>query len=259
VSALELFSLRGRRALVTGASRGLGRHVALGLARAGADVALVARDAAALGETARHVEAAGARAIALEADLVRPGEPARVVAAARDALGGLDVLVNNAGTNVRKPALETSDADFEAILRLNLGAAFACARAAAEHMERGARLINIGSVAGHVAIPTGVAYAASKAALAQMTRVLALEWGPRGINVNCVAPWYFRTPLTEAVLDDPPTLARILRATPLGRIGEPDDLVGVVVFLASKAAAYVTGQTIAVDGGMSSSAFHPDA
>ncbi len=143
----------------------------------------------------------------------------------------------------------------------NLDSAFYCAREAGKRMvAAGAgRIVMIGSVAGVTAIPTGVAYAATKAALSQMTKVLAQELGPYEVTVNCIAPWYFRTPLTEALLDDPAYLERVLRVTPLGRTGEARDLQGVAVFLASDASAYVTGQTLAVDGGMSTSSFAVDA
>ncbi|MCA8958485.1 MAG: SDR family oxidoreductase, partial [Planctomycetes bacterium] len=171
------------------------------------------------------------------------------------------ILVNNAGTNIRTPTLDTSDETWRTVLQTNLDSVFFMTRAAGAGMvERGSgSVIHIGSVAGVVGMPTGVAYGATKAAIGQMTRSLAQEWGPHGVRVNCIAPWYFHTPLTEKLLAAPDYLARILRATPLRRTGRDEDLVGVVVFLASEASAYVTGQTLAVDGGMSTSAFHPEA
>ena len=253
MTALDLFSLHGKRAAVTGASQGIGQALAIGLAEAGADVALIARREEALEEVAAEIRAMDRKAFVLPADVTHPREVEWAFGMIADGWGTLDILVNNAGTNIRRPLLETADEEWDQILRTNLGSAFYCARAAARLMvegQAGGRLIFIGSVAGIVALPTGVAYAASKAALAQMARTLALELGPHGITANCVAPWYFRTPLTAGVLGDPRYVDAILQATPLGRLGEMQDLVGPVVWLASPAGGYVTGQTIAVDGGM---------
>lgn len=256
----HLFSLDGRRAVVTGASRGLGRAIALGLADAGADVAVLARSQDDLDACASEITGRGRRTIAIPTDVTKSAE----VVAAFDTIerewGGLDILVNNAGTNIRQPALETSDDVWRTILQTNLDSAFFCSREAGKRMVSAGygRVITIGSVAGVVAIPTGVAYGATKAALSHMTKSLAQEWGPHNVTVNCIAPWYFRTPLTEKLLDDPAYLARILKITPLGRTGKDEDLVGVAVFLACDASAYVTGQTLAVDGGMSTTAFHAE-
>lgn len=254
----HLFSLDGRRAVVTGASRGLGRAIALGFADAGADVALLARSKDDLDACADEIKRRGRRALVLPTDVTKSAEVVAAFDAIEKAWGGLDILVNNAGTNIRRPALDTSDEVWHTILQTNLDSAFFCSREAGKRMVPAGygRVIMIGSVAGVIAMPTGVAYGATKAALSHMTKSLAQEWGPNNVTVNCIAPWYFRTPLTEKLLDDPAYLARILKITPLGRTGEDRDLVGVAVFLASDASAYVTGQTLAVDGGMSTTSFH---
>jgi NAD(P)-dependent dehydrogenase (short-subunit alcohol dehydrogenase family) len=253
---LKRFSLVGRRALVTGASRGIGRALALGLAETGADVALVARTADALEETAAAARRMGVRALALPADVSDSTQVASAFAAVERHWGGLDILINNAGINIRRPALEAADEDWHAVLRANLDSAFWCAREAGRLMKpRGGTIVFVGSIAGLVAIPTGVAYAASKAGVAQMTRTLALEWARHKIRVNCIAPWYVRTPLTEKLLQDEAYLKLVLRATPMRRVGTPEDLVGAAIFLCSEASAYVTGQTLAIDGGMTIAGF----
>lgn len=171
----------------------------------------------------------------------------KVVSQTVEALGGLHILVNNAGMNLRKKAHEVTEEDWDRVVDLNLKATFFMSQAAGKIMceQRYGRIVNIASVAGQVAMRTGVAYGSSKAGVIQMTRVLALEWSKFGVNINAIAPWYFRTPLTEAYLQE------ILQRTPSGRIGDVEDLVGPAIFLSSDAAAYITGQTIAVDGGMS--------
>lgn len=253
MSALDLFSLHGKRAAVTGASRGIGRAIALGFAEAGADVALIARSEEALEEVAEAIRALDRKAFVLPADVSHSREVEWAFGMIADGWGGLDILVNNAGTNIRKPIIETTDDDWQDILSTNLDSAFYCSRAAARLMvagNTGGRILFIGSVAGIVGVPTGVPYGATKAAMSQMARTLTLELGPHGITANCIAPWYFRTALTETPLSDPAFVADVLKVTPLRRIGEMDDLVGTAIFLASAAGAYVSGQTIAVDGGM---------
>jgi len=217
-----MFSLEGRVALVTGAGRGIGRVLALGLADAGADVICLAR-------TGAEVEAAIAE------------------------FGKVDILVNNAGINIRKPALEVEEQDWDRVVATNLKGPFLVAQTVGRHMcRRGyGRIINVASVGGAVALRTGVAYGASKAGLLHMTRILAMEWAKYGVTVNAIGPWYFRTPLTEKLLQDEQYVAEILARTPMRRIGDLTELVGPVAFLASDASSYVTGQALMVDGGMS--------
>ncbi len=255
----DILDLSGRTALVTGASRGIGRAIAQELARRGASVALVARNNESLQAVAEELSTLGVQVITIVADLADPCQCRKAIAEANATFGGPDILVNNAGINYRKRSGAVTDGDWEAIMSLNLRAVFECSRAAATFMQqRGwGRIVNIGSSAGLVAVDTGTPYAASKAAVAGLTRSMAIEYAEHGICVNCVAPWYFRTPLTEPVLSDPELAARIIRRTPMRRPGELHELAAVVAFLCSEGASYLTGCTIPVDGGMTVFGFSP--
>lgn len=247
----DLFSLAGRTALVTGASRGIGAALAVGLAEAGADVAAHG-NATSCEATCEKIRAAGRRALALGGDMGDPAVPDRLVRETVERLGGLDVVVNNAGVIRRAPAVETTDEDWEAVLRVNLDGVFRLCRAAGRHMMgagRGGKVINVASVLSFQGGFNVPAYTAAKSAVAGLTRELANEWAPRGINVNAVAPGYVRTDNTEALRNDPTRSRQILDRIPAGRWGEPGDLVGAVVFLAARASDYVNGQVLAVDGG----------
>ncbi|NJJ37570.1 SDR family NAD(P)-dependent oxidoreductase [Paenibacillus apii] len=251
---LPSFRLDGKKALVTGAGKGIGRALAIGLAEAGCDVALLSRTITDLEETAALIsEHTSAKSYCYPADVTQREQMEEAFGRAAADLGGLDLLVNNAGMNIRTPALEVTDVEWEAIMATNLKSALIGSQLAAGLMKEqgGGSIINISSVGGHTALRTGVVYGATKAAMIQMTKNLALEWAQYGIRVNAVGPWYFRTPLTEKLLADEQYLKRILDRTPLGRIGSLEELVGPVVFLASDAAHYMTGQTLIVDGGMS--------
>ncbi|WHX39048.1 SDR family oxidoreductase [Mesobacillus sp. AQ2] len=250
---LPSFDLSGKTAIVTGAGRGIGRALAVGLAEAGADVALLARTEKDLTETAGMIEELGKKALILPTDVTEREQIHTAIAEIEAKWGKIDILVNNAGMNIRSKALDATDEEWQQIMDTNLKSAFMMSQEAGRIMksqQSGGKIINIASVAGQVALRTGVVYAATKAALMQMTKVLAMEWGQYGVNVNSIGPWYFKTPLTEKLLEDESYVKDILAVTPLKRIGELPELVGPVVFLSSDAGNYVTGQTLFVDGGM---------
>jgi 2-deoxy-D-gluconate 3-dehydrogenase len=242
--------LAGEAALVTGASRGIGRAIALELARLGADVALVQRGDAA--ETTAAVEALGRRAVTVRADLGHPAAAERAVGEAAEALGRLDVLVANAGVIHREPALSVSLDDFARVLGLNVTGVFACARAAARRfVDTGTagRIVTIASVLSFQGGVNVCSYAASKGAVAQLTKALANEWAPLGIRVNAVAPGYVANEQTAPLRADERRFAEISGRIPAGRWAADEDVAGAVAFLVSPAAAYVHGHVLAVDGG----------
>lgn len=250
---LPSFQLEGKKAAVTGAGRGIGRALAIGLAEAGADVALLSRTEGDLNETASIIRDMGREALVQPADVTKREDVHKALTEVFAQWGKLDIIVNNAGMNIRSKALDVSDEEWQTIMDTNLKSAFMVSQEAGRIMKEqgtGGKIINIASVAGQVALRTGVVYAATKAAMMQMTKVLAMEWGQYGINVNAIGPWYFKTPLTEKLLSDEAYVNDILAVTPLKRIGELPELVGPAVFLSSDAGNYVTGQTLFVDGGM---------
>lgn len=243
------WQLRGRNALVTGGTRGIGRAIVSELLELGARVALVARSQTEVDAAVREL---GDRVTGVAGDVTSAADRARIVGHVRDQ-GELHVLVHNAGGNVRARLVDYDDATVERMIALNLTAPVLLSRDLHPMLRaaQGASVIHVGSIAGLVALPTGVAYASAKAGMAQVARTLALEWARDGIRVNTVAPWYTRTPLVEPVLARPEMLAAILARTPLGRIAEPAEVAAAVAFLALPAASYITGQCLAVDGGMS--------
>jgi gluconate 5-dehydrogenase len=251
------FDLSGRTAAVTGASRGLGRQLALALARAGADLVLTARDASACAATRAEVEALGRKAAALPLDVRERQSIESFADAAMAAFGKVDILVNNAGCNVRKPAAEVSWDDWNLVLDTNLRGPFFVSQAIAKRSmipNRYGRIVNIGSVTSVAGYAGLGPYGASRGGIRQLTMSLADDWGVHGITVNCLAPGWFRTDQNKVMYEDPEWVAYLVDRIPLKRPGQPGDLDGAVVFLASDASAYVTGQILLVDGGISTGA-----
>ncbi|HXU63326.1 MAG TPA: glucose 1-dehydrogenase [Polyangia bacterium] len=245
------FEVAGRVALVTGAARGIGRACAVALARAGADIALGFRDREAGGDVADAIRALGRRALPLQMDVTRREQIASAVAEAQRTFGRIDILVNNAGIGPPNAAETVSEPDFDATVAVNLKGTFFVSQEVGRLMIRagGGRIVNLSSQAGFVALPTESVYCMTKAAIAHLTKCLAVEWAPHGINVNAVAPTFIRTPGTVKWLADETFQRELLARIPLGRVGEPADVAAAVVFLASPAASMITGATLLIDGG----------
>ena len=252
----DLFDLTGQVALVTGTSRGLGQYFARALARAGADLAITSRDKATLGDFAREIHALGRKTFATDLNVRDHASIEAAVAAIEDHYGKIDILVNNAGCNIRKPALDVSWDDWNTILDTNLRGSFFVAQAVARGMikRQYGRIVNIGSVTS-VAGYAGLApYGASRGGIRQLTMSLADDWGRHGVTVNCLAPGWFQTQQNRVLYENAAWVEYITDRIPVKRPGRPDDLDGAVVFLASESSRYVTGQTILVDGGISTGA-----
>jgi NAD(P)-dependent dehydrogenase (short-subunit alcohol dehydrogenase family) len=248
MSAAAMFSLAGKRALVTGASRGLGLACAQVLAEAGAEVILVGRDAKALEQAATRIAAAGGKAAALAGDVTDPA----AFAAALERHPAVDILVNNAGTNIPEPFTAVTPEHFDEVFAINVRAAFFVAQAVSQRMIAAAikgSIVNMSSQMGHVGSPNRTVYCASKHALEGLTKAMAVELAPHGIRVNTVAPTFIDTPLTRPMLDKPEFKSFVLDRIPLGRLGSMADVAAAVLYLASPAAALVTGTSLRVDGG----------
>jgi NAD(P)-dependent dehydrogenase (short-subunit alcohol dehydrogenase family) len=246
------FDLAGQVALVTGAARGLGRAISLALAHAGADVALGFRDVNTAGDLTRDIQAMGRKVLPLQMDVTRLGQVYRAIEDTVAHFGKLDILVNNAGGGTTGLAEDVTEADFDLTLALNLKSTFFASQAVGRIMmrQKSGRIINLSSQAGFVALPTESVYCMTKAAISHLTKCLAVEWGKHDITVNAVAPTFIATPGTEEALADVGFRADVIeRIAGLHRIGEPMDVAGAVVFLASPAASLITGHTILIDGG----------
>lgn len=251
-----IFDLTGQVAIVTGTSRGLGQHFARALANAGADLILTSRSRSSLSAFEAEIIALGRRAISLDLDVRDHESIERMASAAEEAFGHLDILVNNAGCNVRKPALDVTWDDWNLILDTNLRGSFFVAQAVARRMipHRYGRIINIGSVTA-VAGYAGLApYGASRGGIRQLTMSLADDWGQHGITVNCLAPGWFRTEQNKIMYEDKEWVEYLCDRIPVKRPGQPHDLDAAVVFLAAESSRYITGQTLLVDGGISTGA-----
>ncbi|MCY4086575.1 MAG: 3-oxoacyl-ACP reductase FabG [Actinomycetia bacterium] len=243
--------LVGRVAIVTGAGRGIGRAIALALAEAGASVALAGRNEGALRGLVEEITALDREALALPADVTDTDQVEALVARTVEGLGGLDILVNNAGVLVVRPLLETTDGDWDTVLDTNLRGTFLCTRSAGRVLtEQGSgKVINIASHVGIVGMASVVSYCASKAGVIQLTKALAVEWAPFGVQVNAIAPGYVETDMNAEVRAQPEVLERVLRRIPAGRMGRPAELGPLAVLLASSASDFITGETVVIDGG----------
>mgnify|MGYP001550312507 FL=1 len=247
------FDLSGKNALVTGASRGLGRHFALALARAGADVAITSRTLASLDDTVREIASIGRRVLPVALDVRAHASIQAAVASVHAHFGRIDILINNAGCNIRKPALDVAWEDWNTILDTNLRGPFFVAQAVARHMiEAGrGRIVNIGSVTSVAGYAGLGPYGASRGGIKQLTMSLAADWGPNGVTVNCLAPGWFKTAQNAVMYEDAEWVRYLSDKIPLRRPGAVEDLTGALLFLSSDASAYVTGQILLVDGGIS--------
>lgn len=248
---LPSFDLKGRNAVITGATRGIGRAIALAFAEAGANVVLISRNQEELNKTKVEAEEFGVK---VDTICNSVHQYKAIVEKMDEILGesSLDIFVNNAGMNIRSRAIDVTEEEWSEIVHTNMKSAFFLAQAAARRMvpNQHGKIINISSVGGAIALRTGVVYAMTKSALIQMTKNLAIELGSSNIHVNGIGPWYFPTSLTEKLLEDEQYVKEIIDRTPLNRLGKLEEAAGAAVFLASDASNYITGQTLMVDGGM---------
>jgi gluconate 5-dehydrogenase len=245
------FDISGRVAIVTGGSKGIGLGMAMDLAEAGADLVIVSRHLDEGEAAAEEVRKRGSKGLAISADVRIPKDCGMIVKKTVETFGRLDILVNSAGINIRKPLIEYNEEEWDSILDTNLKGLFFCSQFAAREMigQGKGKIVNISSGGAQIAVPMLGPYCASKGGITQLTRVCALEWARYGITVNAIGPTYIRTPLTEKWLSDPERYKAILSRSAIKRLGEPRDLRGVLLLLVSDASDYITGQTFFVDGG----------
>ncbi|MBL4805782.1 MAG: glucose 1-dehydrogenase [Rhodobacteraceae bacterium] len=254
MNTLELFNLSGKRCLITGSSRGIGFALAKGLASAGAEIVLNGRNAETLTEAASALRAGGATVHELVFDATDHPACAAAIDGFEDSIGAIDILINNAGMQHRAPLEDFPAEAFDQLMRTNVYSVFNVGQPVARHMiKRGkGKIINIGSIQTALARPSIAPYTASKGAVGNLTKGMATDWGPKGLQINAIAPGYFKTELNQALVDDTEFSAWVSKRTPAGRWGDVEELVGAAVFLASDASSYVNGITLFVDGGMSS-------
>lgn len=249
----QLFRLDGKVALVTGASRGLGKAMSLALAKAGADLAVNARTEAALAEVVSEIKALGRKVIAVPGDVSNESAAQQITDAVCKQMGHIDILLNNAGVWEGSYLVRLKKEDWDHVMQVNVTGAFLISKAVGKVMlkQKSGKIISMASILGFKASPQTLAYSAAKAALIQMTRVMALELGPAGIQVNAIAPGFFFTDMTKRYSENEEAIKAYIAKSPSRRCGQPEDLEGIVVFLSSKASDHITGQTIAIDGGES--------
>ncbi|MCF8302012.1 MAG: SDR family oxidoreductase [Bacteroidales bacterium] len=245
------WNLRGKKALITGGTKGIGKAIAHEFASLGAEIYIVSRTKQEVDHIINELADNGYKALGMAADVSRKEERLNLLDDVTEKWGMLDILINNVGTNIRKKAVEYSGNEYQHILQTNLTSAFELSVKCYPLLLKAKKgsVVNVSSVSGLTAMRTGAIYAMTKAAMIQMTKNLALEWGEAGIRVNAVAPWYIKTPLTEGVLNDEKYYDAVIGRTPLRKIGNPEDVAAAVSFLCMPAAAYITGQCLPVDGG----------
>ncbi|MBU8919334.1 glucose 1-dehydrogenase [Bacillus sp. FJAT-29953] len=247
-----LFDLTGKVSIVTGASKGIGKAIAVGLAKAGSHIVLCSRTKVELDEVAKEIEQTGVEALVIPCDVTNPKDIQNVVDEAVKKFHQIDVLINNAGITAKRPAEEYDLNDWNKVIGVNLTGVFLFAQAVGRQMikQKKGTIINVSSIGGETALTGSIAYCASKGGVNMLTKVLAVEWAPHGIRVNGIAPAYIETPLVKAIKDLRTEFAQKVEArTPLNRLGMPDELIGSAIFLASDASSYITGETLKADGG----------